>query len=130
MFVPPENQSPGTIYLCEVQFQKDEKLYERLFAESSLYFYRNSERFNDWQAVIIYPSRSIEQTKIYPHRTQLNGEQVHRIYLDELGNIRELPLELAVMQLTTVKEEQAPEEARYLLQRTQQEIPQTTNLKT
>ena len=124
VFVPPENESPGVVYFVEVQFQKDEKLYERLFAESSLYFYRNRDKFSDWQAVVIYPKRSIEQSDIYPHRSLLNGEQFYRIYLDELGNIRELPVEVAVMLLTTIPEEQAPEEAKYLLQRTQQEPTQ------
>ncbi|MCF2148114.1 Rpn family recombination-promoting nuclease/putative transposase [Desmonostoc muscorum LEGE 12446] len=121
VFLPPENESPGIVYFCEVQFQKDEKLYERVFAESSLYFYRNRDRFSDWQAVIIYPSRSIEQSNIYPHRTFLNGNQVHRVYLDELGDIRSLPLWVALMVLTTVEEEQAPAEARYLLARSRQE---------
>ncbi|MBD2363796.1 Rpn family recombination-promoting nuclease/putative transposase [Anabaena minutissima FACHB-250] len=121
VFLPPENKTPGTVYFCEVQFQKDEKLYERVFAESSLYFYRNRERFSDWQAVIIYPSRSIEQSDTLPHRTLLNGDQVHRVYLDELGDIHSLPLWVAVMVLTTIKEEQAPSEARYLLSRTRQE---------
>ena len=124
VFLPPENESPGVVYFAEVQFQKDERLYERVDAETSLYFYRNSDRFSDWQVVIIYPSRNIEQSKIYPHRSFLNGGQVHRIYLDELGDIRQLPLELAVMQLTTVPEQQAPQEARYLLQRNQQETTQ------
>jgi predicted transposase/invertase (TIGR01784 family) len=110
-----------------VQFQKDEQLYERLFAESSLYFYRNRARFRDWQAVVIYPSRSIEQSDIYPHRTLLNGDQVHRVYLDELGDIRSLPLWVALMVLTTVEEEQAPEEGRYLLSRIHQEVSQPSN---
>ncbi|WP_427161589.1 Rpn family recombination-promoting nuclease/putative transposase [Aliinostoc sp. HNIBRCY26] len=121
VFLPPENATPGTVYFCEVQFQKDEKLYERVFAESSLYFYRNRDRFSDWQAVIIYPSRSIEQSDTRPHRTLLNGDQVHRIYLDELGDIRSLPLWVAVMVLTTIDPEQAPSQARYLLTRTRQE---------
>lgn len=121
VFLPPENESPGVVYFCEVQFQKDERLYERVFAESSLYFYRNRDRFSDWQAVIIYPSRSIEQSDIYPHRSFLNGGQVYRVYLDELGDIRQLPVWVALMVLTTVDEEQAPEEARYLLTRSQQE---------
>jgi predicted transposase/invertase (TIGR01784 family) len=115
VFLPPENEGVGVIYFCEVQFQKDEKLYERVFAESALYFYRNRDRFYDWQAVIIYPSRSIEQNDIYPHRSLLNGGQVHRVYLDELGDIRTLPLWLALMVITTLEEEQAPEEARKLV---------------
>ena len=124
VFVPPENQSPGTIYFCEVQFQKDEMLYERVFAESYLYFYRSRKKYSDLQIVIIYPSRNIEQGDIFPYRNQLNSDQVHRIYLNELGNIRELPVWVALMLLTTVNEKQAPEEARYLLQRTQQETTQ------
>ncbi|WP_414526615.1 Rpn family recombination-promoting nuclease/putative transposase [Nodularia chucula] len=122
VFLPPENTSSGVVYFCEVQFQKDEKLYERVFAESSLYFYRNRDRFSDWQAVIIYPSRSTEQSDIHPYRGFLNSEQVHRVYLDELGDIRSLPLWVAAMVLTTVEEEQAPEEARYLLSRTRNEL--------
>ena len=82
-------------------------LYERVFAESYLYFYRNRKKYSDIQIVIIYPSRNIAQSDIYPYRNQLNCDQVNRIYLDELGNIRELPVEVAVMLLTTVKEEQA-----------------------
>jgi predicted transposase/invertase (TIGR01784 family) len=114
VFLPPETEGAGVVYFCEVQFQKDELLYERVFAESALYFYRNRARFSDWQAVIIYPSRRTEQTDIYPHRSLLNSNQVHRIYLDELGAIRQLPLWVALMVLTTVESEQAPEEARYL----------------
>ena len=121
VFLPPENDSPGVVYFCEVQFQKDEQLYERVFAESHLYFYRNRNRFSDWQAVVIYPSRNTEQSDIYPHRALLNGEQVHRIYLDELGYIHQLPVWVALMVLTTLEESQAPEAARYLLTKSNQE---------
>ena len=121
VFLPPENDSPGIVYFCEVQFQKDEQLYERVFAESHLYFYRNRNRFSDWQAVIIYPSRNTEQNDIYPHRSLLNSDQVHRIYLDELGDIHQLPVWVALMVLTTLEESQAPEAARYLLTKSNQE---------
>ncbi|MDJ0619984.1 MAG: Rpn family recombination-promoting nuclease/putative transposase [Calothrix sp. MO_192.B10] len=127
VFLPPESENPGVVYFCEVQFQKDEQLYDRLFAESLLYFYRNRDRFRDWQTVIIYPSRSVEQKDIYPHRSLVNGNQVHRIYLDELGNIRQLSVGLALMVLTTIDEEQAPEEAKYLLGRSQREQPSSSS---
>jgi len=113
----------GVVYFCEVQFQKDEQLYERTFAESLLYFYRNRQRFSDWQTVIIYPSRSTEQRNTQPYRALLNSDQVHRIYLNELGNIRTLPIWVALMVLTTIDENQAPAEARYLLQRNITEQP-------
>ncbi|MBK1989973.1 Rpn family recombination-promoting nuclease/putative transposase [Sphaerospermopsis aphanizomenoides BCCUSP55] len=121
VFLPPESEPKGTVYFSEVQFQKDEQLYERLFAESHLYFYRNRDRFSDWQAVIIYPSRNIEQSDISPHRSLLYGDQVHRIYLDELGDIPELPVWVGLMVLTTLKESEAPAAARNLLTRSNQE---------
>jgi len=124
VFLPPDSDSNGVIYFCEVQFQRKNLLYERVFGESFLYFYRNRERYADWQVVVIYPNRSIEQSDTHPYRALLNCDQVHRVYLNELGEIQQLPLGVALMVLTTLEEEQAPEEARALLARTQQEIPE------
>ena len=121
VFLPSDPN--GVVYFCEVQFQKDEQLYERVFAESLLYFYRNRHRFSDWQTVIIYPARSTEQSNTHPYRALLKSEQVHRIYLNELGNIRELPIPIALMVLTTLDESQAPTEARFLLERNISEKP-------
>jgi predicted transposase/invertase (TIGR01784 family) len=122
VFLPPESEEAGVVYFCEVQFQKDNQLYERLFGESFLYFYRNRSRYADWQAVVIYPARTTEQKDTYPYRSLLNSQQVHRIYLNELGEIRQLPLGLALMVLTTIPAAQAPEEAMYLATRSQQEV--------
>ena len=108
-------------FFAEVQFQKDEKLYERLFGESFLYFYRNRDYFSDWQAVVIYPSRRVEQTDSYPYRALLSSAQVHRVYLDELGGIAQLPLGVALMVLTTLSEATTPEAARMLLTRAERE---------
>jgi predicted transposase/invertase (TIGR01784 family) len=125
VFLPPDTEA-GVVYFCEVQFQRDEMLYERLFGESFLYFYRNRRRFTDWQAVIIYPTRSTEQTETHPYRSQLNSDQVHRVYLNELGEIERLPLGVALMALTTIDEESTPEAARSLLERSRIEASQET----
>jgi predicted transposase/invertase (TIGR01784 family) len=122
VFLPPESETPGVVYFCEVQLQKDEVLYERLFGESFLYFYRNRAYFFDWQAVVIYPSRSTEQRQTAPYEDLLNSRRVHRIYLDELGNIQDSPLEIALMLLTMADETDAPTAAKSLLTRTQQEV--------
>jgi predicted transposase/invertase (TIGR01784 family) len=124
VFLPPEE--PGVVYFCEVQFQKDEQLYERLVAESALYFYRNRSRFTDWQAVVIYPTRSTEQQVTHPYEALLESNRFHRVYLDELGEIEELPLGVALMALTTVAEERAPEVARSLLGRANRELPEAS----
>jgi predicted transposase/invertase (TIGR01784 family) len=123
VFLPPES-TIGVVYFCEVQFQKDEFLYERVFGESFLYFYRNRKRFSNWQAVIIYPDRSIEQSDTAPYGALLNSDQVHRIYLEELGEVETLPLGVALMVLTTVKEVEAPAMARELFARAASQIPQ------
>ncbi|NJK51599.1 MAG: Rpn family recombination-promoting nuclease/putative transposase [Leptolyngbyaceae cyanobacterium SU_3_3] len=120
VFLPPEDEQ-GIVYFCEVQMQRDELLYERLFAESALYFYRNRSRFSDWQVVLIYPSRSIEQSDVYPHRSMLNGGQAYRVYLDELGEVSDLPVMVGAIVLTIVTESEAPAAARDLIARTEQE---------
>jgi predicted transposase/invertase (TIGR01784 family) len=127
VFLPPATENPGVVYFCEVQFQKDELLYERVFAESYLYFYRNRARFSNLQLVIIYPSRKIEQSYTFPYENLLNSSQVNRIYLNELGDIRQLPVWVGLMVLTTLDDEQATQEARYLLARNQQEESQAGN---
>ncbi|KAM3091766.1 Rpn family recombination-promoting nuclease/putative transposase [Phormidesmis sp. 146-12] len=121
VFLPPMAEASGTVFFAEVQMQKDEQLYERLFGESFLYFYRNRDYYADWQAVVIYPSRSVEQTNSQPYRALLNSDQVHRVYLNELGNVEELPLGVAAMVLTIVDEVNAPEIARLLIGRANQE---------
>lgn len=68
VFLPPESEMPGVVFFAEVQMQKDDRLYERLFGESLLYLYRNRDHHSDWQAVVIYGSRSLEQTDTYPYR--------------------------------------------------------------
>ena len=122
VFLPPED-TLGPVYFCEVQMQPDECLYERIFAETAPYFYRNRGRFTDWQIIVIYPTRSTEQKDTYPYRVALAGEQMHRIYLDELGDIEQLPLRVGLMVLTTIKEKSAISEAKKLITKAQEEAP-------
>ena len=127
VFLPPDDK-PGVVYYGEVQFQRDDRLYERLVSESSNHFFRNRDKFSDWQAVVIYPSRSTEQKDVYPYRALINSDQFHRIYLNELGDARELPIGLALLALTIEKPKKVKETALYLADRTKKEIsdPQTT----
>jgi predicted transposase/invertase (TIGR01784 family) len=124
VFLPPEGDPPGIVFFAEVQMQKVRDLYERLFAESMAHFYRNRGSFSDWQVVVIYPSRSTEQDGTYPYRALLNSDQVHRIYLDELGVIEDLSLGVASMVLTITAESEAPSKARMLIERAKQEVAQ------
>jgi predicted transposase/invertase (TIGR01784 family) len=117
VFIPP-NPS-GIIYFCEVQFQSDKLLYERMVSEISIYTYRNRNSFSDWRAVAIYPSRSIEQSNKDVVLEMLASRRITPIYLDELGAVEELPTGLGLMVLTTLEGEEAKAEARGLIQRAQ-----------
>jgi predicted transposase/invertase (TIGR01784 family) len=121
VFLPPEGASPRIVYFAEVQFQKDESLYFRFFSETSLYLHRNQNLFDDWFGVIIFSSRSIEPEHINIHRSMLNGPQVQRIYLDEMGDPSEQPIGIRLMQLTITPPEQAPEQARELIRQANRE---------
>jgi predicted transposase YdaD len=80
--------------------------------------------YNDWQCVIIYLSRSTEQKITHPYRALLESDQVQVIYLDELGNIRDLPLVTSLAVLTTVPPKKAPAEARDILARAKEQPQQ------
>jgi predicted transposase/invertase (TIGR01784 family) len=117
VFLPPTNR--GIVYFCEVQFQLDELLYERMNSEIGIYTYRNRERFSDWRAVVIYPSRSIEQSRTEMVREMLASGRITRIYLDELGEIEDLPIGLSLMVLTTLEGDVAKNQARRAIERSQ-----------
>jgi predicted transposase/invertase (TIGR01784 family) len=110
IFLPPDRS--GIVYFGEAQFQLDELLYERMLAEISIYVYRNRERISDWQAVAIYPTRSIEQSHTSTVRELLARGRIVRVYLDELGEIEELPIGVGLMVLTTLEGNEAKTEAR------------------
>jgi predicted transposase/invertase (TIGR01784 family) len=115
VFLPPDRS--GIVYFGEAQFQLDELLYERMLAEISIYVYRNRERISDWQAVAIYPSRSIEQSNTSTVRELLASGRIVRVYLDELGAIERLPIGVGLMVLTTLEGDAAKTEARSAIER-------------
>ncbi|MEH2043904.1 DUF2887 domain-containing protein [Nostoc sp.] len=125
VFLPPADAVSKTVFFAEVQFQKDEDLYHRFFSELFLFLYRNSIRYDDWFGVIIFASRSLEPSSSSIHRALLESGQVKRVYLDELGDLRQQPLGLGLMLLTNVTSEtEAVEGARFLLEQAQQQSEQ------
>jgi predicted transposase/invertase (TIGR01784 family) len=116
VFLPPEDALSQSVFFAEVQLQKDEALYQRFFSEIFLFLRRSEVAYGDWAGVLIYGSRSMEPSSSVWYRSLLLSSQVSRIYLDELGDWRELPLELGLVALTNATEAEAPEQARFLLE--------------
>jgi predicted transposase/invertase (TIGR01784 family) len=117
VFLPPTVD--GLVYFCEVQFQIDRVLYERMDSEIGIYVYRNREQFLDWRAVVIYQSRSIEQSRIDTVQEMLVSGRIQRVYLDELGEIDQLPIGVGLMVLTTLEGDKATQSAISLIDRGQ-----------
>lgn len=115
VFLPPANAASQVVFFAEVQFQKDENLYFRFFSELSMFLHRHSIRYDDWYGVIIFGSRSLEPSNLKIHRSLLAGDRVHRVYLDELGDVQQQPLGLSLMLLTIKEDTEAIETARFLL---------------
>jgi predicted transposase/invertase (TIGR01784 family) len=115
VFMPPDRA--GIVYFAEAQFQPDEMLYERMISEISIYVYRNRERFSDWQAVVIYPTRSMEQSRTDTVRDLLASGRIRRVYLDELGEIEQLPMNTGLMVLTILEGDEAKAQARRAIER-------------
>jgi predicted transposase/invertase (TIGR01784 family) len=117
VFLPPT--PAGNVFFCEVQQAKDNLLYERLLAEISIFAYRERDSFKDWRAVVIYPTRDIEQERLDVVQEFLDSGRITRIYLDELGEIENLPWGLGLMALTMLSSNEMVEKAREMLQQSE-----------
>ena len=117
LFLPKQKDSRQPFYVVEVQFQADEELYYRLFAELFLYL-RQYQPPHPWRVVVIYPSRRVEQEQAYQFGDLLALERVTRIYLDEMEV--GMSLGVGIVKLIVEKEATAPAMAQNLLQKATQ----------
>lgn len=71
--------------------------------------------------MVIYSSRSIEQSNTDVVRELLASGRIMRVYLDELGEIDRLPIGVGLMVLTTIRQADASR-TRVKRQRSLQEV--------
>ncbi|NMF61310.1 hypothetical protein DP113_15095 [Brasilonema octagenarum UFV-E1] len=121
VFLPTADASTRPIYFVEVQFQKDTEFYARLFSEIFLYL-RLYAPTKAWRAVVIFPRRSIEPTKVEPYQVLLESQLVTRLYLNELGDRAEQSLGVGIIKLIVENEKQTPALAKNLIARTRTEL--------
>ena len=114
VLLPKPDAPDQTVWFIEVQFQKDPYFYHRFFAEIGLFIAQHPETV-DWQAVVLFPNRSVEPDQIHLHRAQLNSDQVHRVYLNELKPAETVGVGL--MQLILADENSAVAQAQKLMER-------------
>lgn len=121
LFLPSAESPELPIYFVEVQFQKKPKLYSRLFAEISLYFYQYDPP-NEWYAIVIYRRRSLELPAPRRYR-ELMEHRVRRIYLDEIEQSAEHSIGVGIVQLVVEPKKKTGNLARQLIGKARQELP-------
>jgi predicted transposase/invertase (TIGR01784 family) len=121
LFIPLREDSQQPLYLVEVQFQPDDTLYYRLFAELFL-FLKQYQPPHPWQIVVIYPHRGVEREQSLHFGEILNLASVRRIYLDELPHRSHPSLGIGVIKLVVESETAAVRTAQTLIERTREEI--------
>lgn len=117
LFLPPQDKPTLPIYFVEVQFQKDDGFYYRLFAEIFLYIYQYKPVHN-WRAVVVYPRRSAESEQLVQYQLLLASNQVQILYLDQLGELAERSLGVGIVQLVVESEQTASQRAKQLISKT------------
>jgi predicted transposase/invertase (TIGR01784 family) len=125
LFLPEPGLIQQPIYFLEVQFQKDNRLYQRFFAEIFLYFSRY-DCANDWRGVVVFKNRSLDPGVPLQYRGLLMSRQVQIIYLDELEEAAERSLGVGVVKLVVETQKKAANFARQLLNKAKQEIADET----
>jgi len=111
IFVPKEIDLP--LIFVEVQFQKDACFYGRFFSEILLYLYQQQPKQTQWQAVAIFPSRTVDNGSLTHYTLLLPSLQ--RIYLDELPPQDNASL-LNLLAIVIASDSKAIEIAKNLLQ--------------
>jgi predicted transposase/invertase (TIGR01784 family) len=108
----PDEREP--VYFVEYQNDRSERVYSNLLLKIGLFLEKVNPRQN-WQGVVIYPSRSVEQENLYPYRGLLQSEQLIRIYLDELPEPKEGNIGQRILRLIASTQKEAMGKAKQVL---------------
>jgi predicted transposase/invertase (TIGR01784 family) len=118
VLLPAPDAQDQTVWFIETQMQDDPEFYHRFFAEIHLYLKLHPKTY-DWQSIVIFPSRNIEPKNRRLHRTQLNSDQVHRVYLEDFSDTSTESIGIGLMQLIVADTIDAISKAKELLSRTE-----------
>ena len=94
----PDEPDINPAYIWEAQFYQSDKVYANLLTKVGR-FLEHGNPNQDWVAVVIYPTRSLEQKNLRPYRCLLDSDQLRRVYLDELPPAPPDQFDMAILEL-------------------------------
>ena len=112
----PRSPTAGPAYIWEAQWYASDKVYANLLSKIGR-FLEHGNPAQVWVAVVIYPTRSLEQKNLEPYLCLLNSPQLVRVYLDELPAAPADRIELGILQMIAADPEQALRDAKKLVPR-------------
>jgi predicted transposase/invertase (TIGR01784 family) len=118
VFLPSDNHPDHPLYFVEVQFQADPDFYWRFFTEIILYLNQHKP-IRQWQAVVLWGKESLDSELPLPYHLFRSHLQI--VYLDQLPQTPS-SIALSIIQLVTIPESQAPQQAKSLLNQVRQQI--------
>jgi predicted transposase/invertase (TIGR01784 family) len=119
VFRPKEEGLP--LYFLEVQFYRLPTVFAGLLAKAYRYL-KEHDPTQRFQGVVLFPTRALEPEELAPYQALIDAGQVRRYYLDEMPELANAPLGLAILHLIRKTEAEAPTAARELVARARQEI--------
>ena len=112
----PRTAAAGPAYIWEAQCYRSNTVYANLMSKIGR-FLEHGDPSQEWVAVVIYPTRSLEQKNLGPYRCLLSSDQMVRVFLDELAPSETDRLELGILGLIAVGPDEALRKARELVPR-------------
>jgi predicted transposase/invertase (TIGR01784 family) len=116
----PLRSTKSPIFFLENQGYLDRKneFYPSFFTKIFLYL-RDSKPKNDWRAVIMFTKRKYDPGVPIHYQDFVVTGRLQRIYLDELPpEMGDLSLEMGLLQLIGLKDTEAPDRAKVILNQT------------
>jgi predicted transposase/invertase (TIGR01784 family) len=119
LFLPSRSSLP--VYVVEVQFRPSASFYANLFAKVFCYLEEN-DPVQDWRAIAIFPTRSIEPAQVESYGDLLHSKRVQRIYLDEIRTLAEPTIGLGLLQMVSIPIDEIKEFTSRFLSKAKREI--------
>lgn len=113
LLLPTAPRSKRPVCFGEFQFQRDDDLHHRFFAEIFVYLDQFPKTY-DWQGVLVYPRRSLAPKPGRLYRSLLASEQVSEVFLDEMESSS---IGIALSQLVIAPRRKALDQAHLILDR-------------